>query len=183
MIDLTKKILPSAVEVEGRFYKIKTDFQYWLNFALKRKKGEIKFLSDCDFLYLNEIPENREKGIEKLIEFCDSRNELPRAISGSGKILIDFELDSDLIYSAFLEVYGIDLIDSDLHLHWFKFNALFDSLHGTKLNEVMGYRGFDENDKTSYEKSMIRMRQAWEIPAVLSEEERKALDDFDSKLK
>lgn len=180
MIDLTKKCLPSSVEVEGKFYKIHTDFQYWLNFSLMRKKGEIKLLTDCDYLYIHDIPENRNEGIKKLIEFCEIKKELPRAISGSNKLLIDFEIDSDLIYSAFYENYGIDLVDSKLHLHWFKFNALFDGLHRTKLNEVMSYRGYDETDKTSYEKSLIKLRQAWELPAILSDEEKKALTYFDS---
>ena len=48
-MDLTKKILPSAVEVDGIFYPVKTDHYYWFNFArLIKKKVSV---SDFDFLY------------------------------------------------------------------------------------------------------------------------------------
>ncbi|MCR5607137.1 MAG: bacteriophage Gp15 family protein [Treponema sp.] len=183
MISLLKAVLPSSVTVEGKTYKIKTDFQYWLNFSLKCQKGKIHSYSDFDYLYVDDIPENRQKGFNELIKFCNPEKALPRKIGNTNKTILDFEIDSDLIYAAFFEQYNIDLCNVNLHLHWYKFNALFDALHDTKLNEIMSYRAFDEFDKTDYKKAMVKMRQAWELDSKLTEEEKKDLEKFDSLLK
>ena len=43
------------------------------------------------------------------------------------KIAFDFGIDSSLIFSAFFQIYGIDL--TEVELHWFKFMALFADLN------------------------------------------------------
>ena len=185
MIDLSKKVLPDSVTVSGRTYRIKTDFQYWILFVTRLQGKELKLLTDCDFLYDGEIPEDRQKGFEALCAFAFPKRELPRPLGGGSAVPFDYTLDSDLIYAAFLEQYGIDLVNPSLSLHWHKFRALFDGLHSTKLNEVMGYRLFDENDRDDWKKSMTKLRDAWEIrrEIPLTDEERKILDDFNSRLK
>lgn len=182
MIDLSKKILPTSIEVAGSFYKIKTDFQHWIRFGCALKNKEIVKYNDADFLYDGKIPENRILGFAELIAFLRPERPLPRATSvkSNNKTIVDYEVDANLIYSAFYEQYKIDLLDEKLHLHWWKFNALFDGLHGTKLNEIMSYRCFDENDKTTEKQNLIELRQAWEIEEPLSDEEQKALDEFNA---
>ena len=67
-----------------------------------------------------------------------------------------------LIYSAVLGQYGIDLFEVD-ELHWHKFLALMRGLNdSTRLREVMGYRCYEKNqdkDRDIYSE----MRRAWEI--------------------
>ena len=88
--------------------------------------------------------------------------------------MIDYDTDADLIYAAFMEVYGIDLTEE--RLHWHKFRALMDGLHGTKLNEVIGYRLYDGSDAGDWKKRMAEFHEMWELPEELT-------DEFDAKLK
>jgi hypothetical protein len=51
----------------------------------------------------------------------------------------DFDNDFPYIYAAFLQFYGIDLIDVK-YLHWFKFSALLSSLPECKFTDIVSYR-------------------------------------------
>ena len=70
-MDLTKKILPSAVEVDGIFYPVKTEHYYWFNFARLIKKADS--VSDFDFLYEDGKPADRQKGFFALLSFFRQR--------------------------------------------------------------------------------------------------------------
>lgn len=178
MIDLTKKSLPNTVNVGGRDFSIYTDFRVWLKFIISASKMRQDDVMDVSYLFKNEKPDYCP--MHELIAFAKPKSELPRQIKHSDVITIDYELDSDLIYSAFLGQYGIDLIDVK-ELHWHKFLALLNGLNdSTKLREVMGYRCYEKSmdkDRDVYEE----LRRAWEIEPPISEEEQKELDDF-SKL-
>lgn len=171
MLDLTKVKLPDSVEVEGSFFNVKTDFRVWLNFGELINNKE-STLSDFDYIYENKKPGNKLKGIEKLIEFYAPPKELPRSTgSDGGEIVLDYKLDAELIYAAFYEVYKIDLLATDekgkaIPLHWYKFQALLNGLHNTKLNEIMSYRSFEDNPKETgdYYKQMRKLKRAWRLP-------------------
>lgn len=184
-MDLIKVCLPSTIEVEGIFYPINTDFRAWIVFSRLLYKENVT-LVEFDYLYLNDKPLDRQKGFEKLLEFFAPKKELPRAIGGgNGERVIDYDLDAELIYSAFMQVYKIDLLATDkkgraIPLHWHKFTALLNGLTGTKLNDVMGYRSYNENDKSDYNKQLINMRNAWRLPAIETAEDRKAREEFNA---
>lgn len=184
MLDLKKAVMPSAVEVDGIFYKIHTDFRYWLRFYSIFEENEKPLVTDFVFMFDGKTPENMVEGFEKLKEFARPKNKLPRDTGNDGsEIIYDFEIDADLIYSAFYEVYKIDLIDEKLKLHWWKFLALFNGLHGTKLNDIMGYRCYNPDEKADWKKSMQKMKAAWEIRKddELDAEEQAMLDDFNRR--
>lgn len=181
MLSLKKAGAPEAVSVSGAFYAIHTDFRYWLIFADMLK--ETHTASDFDFLYKDPPPPNRELGFLALFDFYVDKRELPRMkrhAESDARRAVDYDLDAPLIYAAFMEVYGIDLTEACLH--WHKFRALFEGLHGTRLNDVIGYRVYDENDKSDYKKMMIELREAWELPEELTDAEKTAIADFDRKL-
>ena len=122
MLDLKKAVMPSAVEVDGMFYKIQTDFRYWLRFYSIFEENKSPLVTDFEFMFKDKIPEDMIEGFEQLKEFARPKNQLPREIaSGGTEIIYDFEIDADLIYAAFYEVYKIDLLDEKLRLHWWKF--------------------------------------------------------------
>lgn len=179
MIDLSKRILQNTISVHGTEYWIKTDFRLWLSFGrLMREKPN---LTDFDYLYEFDgiepkAPFDRQGGIEELIKFFNPGQSLPRPCKDGDAKVIDFRQDSDLIFAAFMECYGINLLKADLH--WHEFLALLKGLHGTKMNEVMGYRSFDENDKTGYTECMKELRTSWELEPELTEKERKNLEEF-----
>lgn len=173
MMDLTNKSLPNTVSVGGRDFSIYTDFRVWMRFEIavnKLKRGET---IDVSFLFKNEMP--ARCNLVNLFAFSRPESPLPRPISHSNVITFDYELDSDLIYAAFLGQYGVDLIDIE-YLHWHKFLALFKGLSdSTVLSKVMGYRAYEKsNDKKDpYEE----LRRAWEIVRI-SEEEQEELEKF-----
>mgnify|MGYP003289976339 CR=1 FL=1 len=184
-MDLIKINLPSFVEIEGIFFDIKTDFRDWLKFD-RLIKDEATTYEDIDYLYILEKPEDKEKGLKALLDFFAPPQELPRKISGGNTDpVIDYELDADLIYSAFLEQYNIDLMAQDetghaLPLHWHKFQALLKGLHNTRLNEIMEIRAFNPNNKDDYNKQMQKLKNAWKIPHRESAADRKRREEFNA---
>ena len=180
MMDLTKKALPNTVTVGGRAYSIYTDFRLWMRFEISvsnMKRGET---IDISYLFKNDMPSYCD--LRELFVFSRPESPLPRRISHSDVIAIDYELDSDLIYAAFLGQYGIDVCEVE-ELHWHKFLALLRGLsESTKLREVMGYRCYEKStdkDKDVYEE----LRRAWEIEPPISAEEQAELDEFSNLFK
>ena len=177
MIDLTKHVLPDAIIVDGRAFRIKTDFTHWINFS--QKIDERAPLLDFDYIYIEEKPEDRAAGFNELMTFFINKRELPHVReSGSHEKFLDYTLDADLIFAAFWQQYQIDLVEIK-HLHWWKFQALLFGLKDTKLADVMSFRGYDENDKTSYKDYMKRQREAWKIDTPDPEAQR-ILEQFNS---
>lgn len=108
MMDLTKRSLPNTVSVGGRDFSIYTDFRLWMRFEIavgKMKRGDN---IDVSYLFKNDMPSYCD--LRELFSFSRPESPLPRPISHSNVIALDYELDADLIYSAFLGQYGIDLI-------------------------------------------------------------------------
>lgn len=55
--------------------------------------------------------------------------------------LYDFKEDAEYIYASFMQDYGIDLIEQQGKLHWYKFRALLGGLsEGTKFRKVLEIR-------------------------------------------
>lgn len=190
MLDLTKALLPDSVMVSGQYFKIHTDFRYWINFGniikndVKNAKGVL--LTDFDFLYVDKKPNDRQKGLEALFAFYMPKRALPRTTGEINDVtLYDFTLDSDLIFSAFYQQYKIDLFDEKLKLHWHKFNALLEGLRETKFTDVIGYRSYSSTNKKQYDQTMSELKRAWEIKEEqpLSEKEKEELKKFEDKLK
>lgn len=182
MIDLKKTGLPESIEVEGGLYYIQTSFKYWLRFLelLENKDAPPK---DFDFMYKSKKPSNRLDGLLALVQFGNPPQILPRIQKGeAGEKVIDYTIDADYIYAAFLEQYGIDLVTSNMH--WYKFQALFRGLHDTKLNEIIGYRLYEHKGgkKTDHDRQMEELRRAWELP-LEADEADEDLIDFENKLR
>jgi len=187
MLSLTKVKLPDCINVDGKLFSIKTDFRDWLNFSrVVNTKDAV--IDDVDFIYINEVPPAayKRKAFEKMLEFFQPKSELPRKMPGAsaGKVL-DYELDADLIYAAFMEQYRIDLMETDekghaVQMHWHIFLTLLQGLHNTKLNEIMSWRGWKGNAKTPEGKLMQSLKNAWELPADNQDQINKDLQAFNA---
>lgn len=176
--------LPADVSVGGRLYAIRTGHPWWFRFAELIKDGRTE-AGSFDFLYTEDIPEDREEGFARLLSFFAPKRELPRADAGgggSGEIALDYTLDADFIYAGILEQYGIDLLEKEIH--WHKVLAMIGALHGTKLNDIIGYRLYKKPSKdASYDRDMQRLRRMWRIETpedILAAQREK---DFFSKLR
>lgn len=182
-IDIRKHILPESVEIDGKYYRIKTDFTYWINFIedTKNAGGEIAPGTVAD-MFIGEVPADLQKAFESLSQFCYPQEELPNvddADEHDHRRTFDYVTDSSMIYAAFMQCYGIDLVDTPMH--WHKFLALFNNLVGTRLNEVMSYRGYDKNDTEKYEDRLERMREMWELEEIITPEEQENIDTFNAQ--
>lgn len=182
MIDLAKTVLPQTIQVSGSTYRIHTDFKYFLLFSRQLKDKNATY-ADFDFMYIDE-PLNKIEAFNKLLEFMSPIRELPRKTRKQNKdIVIDYDTDSDLIYSAFMDVYKINLLSAKLH--WYEFLALFDGLHDTELNKVIGYRLW-ENDtgkNDSYTRQMQELHDIWRLRQVEDDKDDEELDDFMKRLR
>lgn len=177
--------LPDQISAGGKFFLIKTDFRAWLAFSRTISEKET-LLDDVDFIYADEIPsrELKKEAFDALLEFYHPKCDLPRP-SGKSEKVLDYVLDSQLIFCAFLEQYGIDLTATDesghfIQMHWHKFLALLSGLHNTKLNEVMSWRCWDGDTKTEYGKQMAQLRAAWELPPDNQAEIDRDLEAFNA---
>lgn len=175
MIDLTKKSLPNTVCVNGRDYSIYTDFRIWMKFEIAVARMGVNERIDVAYLFKNECPGYCD--IKELFKFSRPERPLPRQTRHCDEIVLDYEIDADLIYSAFLGQYGIDLVDTK-ELHWHKFLALLCGLNdSTKLLEVMQIRAYRKNTDKNYD-AYEEMKQAWRLEPKLSEAEQAELDRF-----
>lgn len=182
MIELKKSRLPESVEVDGSLYPVQTSFKYWLRF-LELLADRNTPPGDFDFIYTDRKPPSRLNGLTALVQFCSPPQILPHTdkLEESSEKAVDYAIDADYIFAAFMERYGIDLVESDMH--WYKFQALFKGLHGTKLNEIIGYRLWENTSgkRDAYTCQMEKLKTAWELPQE-SDEEDEDLKAFESLL-
>lgn len=145
--------LPECVTVDGVEYPIKTDFRVWVELYDcicngstngDRASALLRFISDSG------LP--LESGsVDAVIQFftCGTRGE--GKASAASNPVFDFVRDSEYIYAAFLEIYGIDLTRDPLH--WQSFIALFRSLPDTcQICKIMHYRSAKMEDVPKHQK-------------------------------
>ena len=175
MIDLTKKEgLPNVVMIDGNPYSIYTDFRLWMRFEIEVSKLKMGENMDVSYLFMNNKPQYCP--LSELLVFSRPQSELPRSTKHSGVIALDYELDADYIYAAFMSRYGIDLCEIE-YLHWHKFLALFKGLKDEKICDIMQYRCYDKGDgKTDV---YAELREMWAIDRVTPQEQAER-DRFNS---
>ena len=101
--------------------------------------------------------------------------------SRKSKQLISYIKDDALIYAAFLQQYGIDLADSEIH--WHKFRALLDGLtEDTQLVKVMRYRSVKLGDVSTEERKFYRDMQDFYSLEQISDAEAEQLSALEDKL-
>ena len=108
--------------------------------------------SGYDGLFLEPSPAPTQEVIEALGAFFHEKKEVPRS-EGSSDTL-DYDIDADYIYAAFMQGYGIDLMEEGLH--WHKFLALWAALpDDTAMSKIIGDRQYDGKDKDMCKKKPV----------------------------
>lgn len=184
---LTKK-LPVALEVNGKKYPVQTDFRKVLEYESRMKKGasDIEIVSAVDEMFNHEdeiiTVHNFSDAVSRLNWFVScgetKAKRLPGAALGiNGNKPFDFEVDGALIYSAFIQTYGIDLLDTE-YMHWWKFNALLaDVSKDSRFSKVMEYRTIDlKNNNLSREQK--KLYSALQNYYKIAEKRSQADEDF-----
>lgn len=172
-MNLAKLKMPDTVEVSGVLFPIHTGHPWWFRFMQILKEKDAT-LDSFDYLYKEDIPEDKEAAFQALLNFCWEKKELPRSEGDDGgQRIVDYDVDADLIWSAVLQVYGIDLKDKEIH--WHKVRAMLAALPGSRLEEVMGWRCYTGKDS-----KLQKLRRQWELPEPEDKASKAALDDFNA---
>lgn len=176
-------ILVDKLPTDYEGLKINTNFRSFILFELlmqdRKLEKEDKIALALDLFY-DEFPIDIKKAFDGILWFYTRGKKIKEEKNGenkqknSKKKIYSYEYDADLIYTAFLDQYRIDLNDID-YLHWFKFKAMFEGLKAeNKICEIMGYRAVDigkikdKEEKKRYKK----LQREWALPDDRTEEEK-----------
>lgn len=183
--------LPTSVVIDGVEYKINSDFRTSILFSLLMEDNDVneqdKILGALQ-LYYDVIPNNINSAIDEIINFylCNDNNNTSSnsTKNKSNKKVLDYDIDSNYIYSAFLTQYNIDLQDIK-YLHWWKFKAMLDSLNDDlMLCKIIKFRSIDVSKIQDKEQKKYyqKMQKMYEIKEKISEEELKQLEEWKNYL-
>lgn len=109
--------------------------------------------------YVNQTKESE-------IETDLAGNPVPTNYKKKDKEHYSFKHDAEYIYASFLQAYGIDLIEQQGKLHWFKFQALLSGLpEDTKFRQVVSIRTWKKPSKhDTEEKQMMELKKVYKLP-------------------
>lgn len=148
---------PEAVMIDGDPYPVHTDYRDWIRFELLLKDRSVsdqeKILLMLDW-FEDTLPPPDARAIEALLDFycCGQKPRQAEPHAKAQKPVFDYEQDFPFLYAAFIQVYGIDLHQTD-YMHWWQFRALMDSLpQETQLSKVIGYRAVDLSKLSKHER-------------------------------
>lgn len=181
--------LPTSFEIDGEVYKFNSDFRISIIFALllqdPKLTEEEKGLNALTLFY-PVIPPNIGEATNKIMWFY-SQGEVKannkkvrqgkRIFKRNNNRAYDFEVDSNLIFSAFMQDYNINL--SKDKLHWWEFMALFNSLReSNEIVKIMNYRTIDVNSiEDKKERKMYKQLQDYySLENVITAEEKEHLE-------
>ena len=158
---------PEYVEVEGKQYKINTDFRYAIEcnrIATDSTIGDYeRVLGIVCTLFGPEAIDNPNH-YEKLLKLALKYLSCGKEIESDEKPDMDYIQDMDYIEASFMSDFHIDLANEKMH--WWKFIKLMNGLSNSEmgncciLNRVRNLRNFDLKDiKDPKERSKIRKAQ------------------------
>lgn len=178
-------ILLDKLPTEYEGLKINANFRSFILFELLMQDNSVgtreKILLAVNLMY-EEQPDNLQKAIDGILWFYSGgkneenkeKNVKNKENNNKQKKIYSYEHDAGLIYSAFLDQYGIDLNEIE-YLHWFKFKNLFEGLkEENKICQIMGYRALDiskikdKNEKAKYRK----IQRQYALPDDRTEEQK-----------
>lgn len=176
-MNLLTESLPDYLVIDGKKYKIKTDFRVWIKVSqlMSNTTFSAENIVRVIGLVFEEIPSNLCGLLQEVFKFLnpltkkggnDKNEEISRRI-------FDYELDSDYIYSAFWQQYNVDLCS--VNLHWWQFLAMFNCLsEDTIFSKVIKYRSVDLNDIKDKEmrKHYRKLKMLYALPDNRTQEEK-----------
>ena len=172
-MNLLYDALPDTVTVDGKAYRIYTDYRDWLRFYDMQEDDGLskreKLLLMLEW-YIDKPPLScLEEALEALIGFATRSEEQPeQRQEHSGRKTTDrvlsWQYDAAYVYAAFLSVYHMDLQQVE-QMHWHLFLGLFDALPDeAPIKQRMGYRSVnlaeikDKNERLRIRKIQDRIR-------------------------
>lgn len=174
-------LLLDKLPTEHEGLKIETNFRSFILFELLMQDVSVNEQDKIALainIFYKEIPKDIKKAIDVILWFY-SRGDTNKKVNkkneeNNKKHIYSYEYDADLIYSAFLSQYGLDLNEIE-YLHWWKFKSLFEGLNDeNKICVIMGYRAIDLSKIKDKEqkKKYKKLKNTYALPDERSEEEK-----------
>ena len=159
---------PEYVEVNGKRYKINTDFRCAIEcnrIALDESIGDFERALAIIYTLFGEEGINSLEDYEKLLKMAQKYLSCGKEVEDTNeKPDMDFIEDYSYIKTSFMSDYGIRL--DDTNMHWWEFMDLMNGLSNSELgsccilNRIRNLRNFDLSQiKDPKEKEKIRKAQ------------------------
>ena len=164
-----KKALPDTVEAAGSVYDIRPGFRNILKILRLQNDPDVldghKAELLCQWFFDGAVPEAWAEAFGRFVRAGDP----PEPPAGEKDF--DYEFDAPEVYASFWQLYGIDLMETDLH--WWQFRALLGGcfLCPCALSEKIRLRHLDVSrceDKAAAQ----RAKDAAAIPDTVGLDER-----------
>ena len=183
---------PEYVEVEGKRYKINTDFRVAIEcnrIAEDDTIGDMeRALGILCTLYGEESMDNPEHW-DKLLRLAQKYLSCGKEIDSREEADMDFIEDMDYIEASFMSDYHMDLASEKMH--WWKFFNLINGLSNSEmgnccvLNRVRNLRNYDvstikdanERSKIIKAKQQVALKKQ-EKEVTLTNEQQESVDEF-----
>ncbi len=134
MINILCQPLPSSIIVEGKEYKILTDFRDWILFQDMLSDKTISQEDRLLFTHMwfpEEKPPVTAEMVKQLVSFftvdADRNDRVKKHTDKYSRRSFSFAYDSEYIFADFLHYYNINLIHAD-YIHWWEFRSLLKGL-------------------------------------------------------
>lgn len=168
--------VPDHITVCDQAYFLKTDFRHWIAFeiAMVKEKDIYEKLRIMMDLFKGQVPEDFSF-VEQLLWFyqCGVEPSAHKQGGVTAQRIYDYEQDQYMIYTAFKQYYGIDLLQETMH--WWIFKQLFLELpEESKIKKVMTYRSMKINTNMSKEQRQFytEMKYLYALPDERTKEEK-----------
>lgn len=150
---------PHAVLVDGVACEVNTDYRVGLKIMQAWEDPRLtnfeKQALTVGLLFKNP-PENAAEAARMACRFLDCGRVSDTEDTGGGRVY-SFTKDAEVIYSAFLQTYRVDLRDPETSMHWWKFVSMFHDLsEDTLFERIVSLRVKHKNGKLSKEE-----RELW----------------------
>jgi hypothetical protein len=159
---------PEYVEIEGKKYKINTDFRYAIEcnrIAEDETIGDTERALAIIYVLFGEEGIDSQEHHEKLLRMAKKYLSCGKGLEETNeKPDMDYIEDYDYIETSFMSDYGINL--DNVEIHWWKFNNLMNGLSNSEmgncciLNRIRNLRNFDLREiKDPKERQKIKKAQ------------------------
>lgn len=189
---------PEYAEVNGKQYKINTDFRIAIEcqeIATDESISDFERALAIIYKLFGDDGINTPEHYERLLELAKKYLSCGKEVINSDEEPdMDFIQDMDYIEVSFMSDYNIDLTNTEMH--WWKFFNLMNGLSNSEignccvLNRVRNLRTYDTKDIKD-QKQLEKIKKAKEQVALkkkkvekkLTKQQEKNIDDFYKTLK
>lgn len=171
----------TSIEYKGKTYKLKLYFNRVLealDFLEDERFSPIDRVDYCLWLLIDGKYPLDEELLIAIFEAI-----FPKKKTRHREKLFDYEQDRGLIYAAFMQTYGIDLVKEREIMHWQTFYDLLQGLpSGTRFAEVIGIRARPMPKPNKYNAEeraeLARLKQEYKLELSDKEKERNLQTGF-----